>query len=97
MKTKVIFRRWKDSGGIIAIFPELPGNPDPYMCMMYEHVGQHGSGDPMHVIRQSRPATPDEYTDLENELIGRGYDLAVVRKYTRYHLENRKQELMKSL
>ena len=42
-KTKVIFRKLKD-GDIIALFPELPGDMNPYhTCESYMHVGQHGA------------------------------------------------------
>ena len=41
----VVFRRWKDGGNIIALFPELPADLYGNHCDAYEHVGQHGGAD----------------------------------------------------
>ena len=66
-KIPVMFRVWdkKHGGGIIAIFPTTGD--------MYEHVGQHGSGNVAGVIASSRPATPAEYGPLKRELEGAPY------------------------
>ena len=77
----VMFRKWRD-GDIIAILPTLTGTSSPYTCMMYEHVGQHGSGDPQGVIGKTKKATPKEYTPLLRELRRIGYRGLVV--YDRY-------------
>lgn len=79
MKTKqrVVFRKWKGSGDIIAFFLDQPEGPGH--CMAYEHVGQHGAGAYPHP--QTDPAEPWEYEELLRELIQRGYDnLRVVSK-----------------
>lgn len=67
--TRVIFRVWKTEGneGVIAIFPEIPGNA-PWECSMYEHMGGHGDGNLHGVIKQTRPATAEEYAPLVREL-----------------------------
>lgn len=93
--TKVIFRKWpkKEGGDIIAIFPEDIGNMSPYTCMMYEHVGQHGGGDPQLVIRNTAPAKPPEYANLKEELEGMGYSLQVIQKNQYTFLETRKKLL----
>jgi hypothetical protein len=70
-KTTVIFRVWdkRDGGGVIALFPHLPGTVfDSRSCMSYEHVGQHGPADLAGVISRTRPATPEEYEPLRREL-----------------------------
>ena len=68
--TTVIFRKWyrrRDGTGVIAIFPQ---NVDPGtgMCSMFEHVGQHGTGDYVGTLTRTRPAKPHEYADLLKEL-----------------------------
>jgi len=89
-KTKVIFRHWR--GNVIAIFPEDPGNNDPYTCSSYEHVGQHGACDPQGIIGDSKLATPEEYKDLKNELENQvGYNLQIIKKHTQSHLNTRKR------
>jgi hypothetical protein len=79
MKTKVIFRRWKQ-GEVIAIFPELPGTNDPGTCMSYQHTGQHGAADPSHVTSQTRPATGTDVDQLYRELSQIGYDLETIKR-----------------
>jgi hypothetical protein len=37
--TPVVFRKWKDSGTVIALFPELPSDIHGSYCVAYEHVG----------------------------------------------------------
>jgi hypothetical protein len=56
---KVIVRVWrKEPKTAILIFPEWPDRENE--VMMFEWIGQHGSGDPTAVIQQTRPATDDE-------------------------------------
>ena len=52
-----IFRRWKDSGDVIALFPAIPADIDGRYCLSYEHVGQHGAADFHGVVRRTLPAT----------------------------------------
>jgi hypothetical protein len=82
MKTKVIFRKWKDDGhgDIIALFPELPSDLHGVYCDSYEHVGQHGGADYYGVIKMTKLATPAEYASLKDELEGMGYELEVLKK-----------------
>ena len=93
-KTKVIFRYWKN--GIIAIFPELPGDNNIYTCMSYKHTGQHGAYHPDGIIQESRLATPEEYNDLKIELETQvEYNLQIIKKHLSSHLETRRKELSK--
>ena len=77
---KVIFRVFKHEGGVIALFPEIPGTNDPYTCQSYMHVGQHASADPNLLIRETRLAKPSEYRVLARELRQRGYRLKVIKR-----------------
>lgn len=73
--TMVIFRRWRDGGTLIAIFPQIHAGGG--LCQMYESVGQHGGGDYSGVMAQTVPALynePDVLT-LRAELEGIGYML----------------------
>ena len=81
-KTKVIFRVWKETGTLIALFPELPADNYGAFCVSYEHVGQHGGANYNGVIDQSRPAHVSEIDDLKAELEGIGYNLQVIHKCT---------------
>lgn len=83
--TPVVFRRWRRDvagDGVIAI---LGGIPCTYgHAMMFEHISQHGEGDPA-ICRDgnTRAATPAEYAALKAELEGRGYVLKVYRRWQR--------------
>ena len=71
--TPVIFRAEKRSSEneITAVFPTIEANPGYMVC--YAHIGQHGEcGQGWYYT--TRPAKPDEYSDLLAELIGLGYD-----------------------
>jgi hypothetical protein len=74
--TVVVFRKFKDVGSIIALFPfelaDTKGN-----CSSYMHVGQHGAADYAGCIRASVPATEAEYLPLKRELESIGYKLRV--------------------
>ena len=81
MKTKVIFRKFKN-GDVIALFPEDPAYKHYITC--YEHFGQHGSADYYVVRDQTKLASPDEYAELKDELETIGYDVIVYRRYTSF-------------
>ena len=76
---RVIFRKWKDTGDVIAFFPD---QKDREYIGSYEHIGQHGNATYPH--RGTVPATPDEYADLLAELKRIGYDdLRIVKRVSR--------------
>jgi len=79
---KVIFRRWKDTQTIIALFPEIPeGNRLQYV-QSFEHIGQHGAADYQIVLNQTIPAklSESDVQDLIRELESRGYTLRVGKR-----------------
>lgn len=79
MKTTVHFRKWF-GGEIIALFPELPHDPNGVYCISYEQVGQHGAS--ALDLPNTVPATPREYDKLAKELTAIGYDLRLVARIT---------------
>lgn len=75
--TKVRFRKFKDNGEVIAIFPDL--NYPKYTnikrnCMGYLHQGQHGECDYNYLMNITNSANIDEYFILLEELNSVGYD-----------------------
>lgn len=77
MQTIVIFRKFA-GGDILALFPyEKQANN---FCLSYMHTGQHGPAHYLSMIMNSRPAKPEEYNDLFQELQSIGYDLKVMQK-----------------
>ena len=79
-ETLTIFRKFKE-GDIIALFPEIyqmNGN-----IMSYMHVGQHSMADYGVILDKTKPAKPEEYSDLKTELESIGYDLKVRQKWIR--------------
>jgi hypothetical protein len=95
MTTKVIFRMLKNpynkNDEVIAIFPELPGDMNPYItCQSYQHVGQHGAACVNLTGRYTAPAKEEQYKDLLAELVSIGYDdLKISHKATRKDLQKR--------
>ena len=89
---RVVFRRWRDGGGVIALFPELPADSHGTYCDSYEPVGQHGGADYHGVVRQTAPATPEESTALAAELQQIGYRLVPVRRASPRLHERRLEE-----
>ena len=81
--TLVVFRRWKENGDIIALFPELPSDIDGFYCDAYEHVGQHGGADYYGVTQATRPVTRSEARSLATELRRIGYRLKAVQRASR--------------
>jgi hypothetical protein len=79
--TKVIFRTWRTTGEVIALFPEIPHDRHGHHCESYMHVGQHSGASP-DLSDYTRPSTPDEIAPLRRELERIGYVLDVRRKVT---------------
>lgn len=79
----VIFRVWRDSGDVIALFPREPFDQAGRYCTSYMHVGQHGAASYHGVIQRTRPARPEEYQPLQRELESAPYHywLIVCRRY----------------
>ena len=75
-ETVVIFRRDR-TGDCFALFPEMPGDDQGFLCTAYERVGQQCAADYDLCVCRSDPAAPAEYCDLFEELERRGYNLSV--------------------
>lgn len=89
MKTKVIFRKVKQEGEIIAVFPADAGDSNPYRtCSFYEHDGQHGAMS-IDFMSATIPAKPNEYESLKAELESIGYDLRIVKRFNHKDLQER--------
>lgn len=80
-KDKVVFRVFKDDGGVIALFPEEKESRG--MVNSYMQLGQHGGADYSGVMSKTRKATPNEYADIKKELTSIGYNLDIKEKYIR--------------
>lgn len=78
-QTIVIFRKYKE-GDVIALFPYLPERKH-FLCPCYQMIGGHASADYFGVTQKTKPATPEEYSDLFEELTHHfGYNLKVQKK-----------------
>lgn len=89
---RVVFRRWRDGGGVIAPLPELPADAQGHFCDSYMHIGQHGGADYHAVVRHTAPATPEEFAQLADELTRIGYRLAPIRRASSRLHERRLEE-----
>lgn len=68
--TPVYFCKFEDE--ITAVLVNEPANLGNFLC--YAHVGQHGECSIQWVYEDTEPATPEEYSDLLDELEYIGYD-----------------------
>jgi hypothetical protein len=87
----VVFRRWKDTGDIIALFPEIPADLLGHYCLSYEHICQHGAANFERVMRHSKDVSPVESAGLARELALLGYDLKPIRRVSHRHHKLRRQ------
>lgn len=87
-KTKVIFRKFKSTGEVIALFPELPGTNDYSTCESYMHIGQHSAAS-VSLSSITVRAREEEYASLQAELESLGYNLEVVNRFTTLHFDAR--------
>lgn len=87
----VVFRRWRDSGDVIALFPEIPADLYDDLCEAYEHIGQHGGANYWSVIQQTLPVKLHEAEDLADELEVIGYNLRPIKRASWHHHEKRRQ------
>jgi hypothetical protein len=78
--TLVVFRRWRDNGDIIALFPELPADYQGRYCDAYEHIGQHGGACYQGVVEATKPVSLEEAVDLIQELQRIGYRLKPIKR-----------------
>lgn len=95
-KTKVIFRVDKEDNQVIAVFPELAGTNSYWQnCACYTHVGQHSSCHVDYARLFTRPAKPSEFKALQEELEFLGYNLQIVKRFTKKDLESRKAQVQR--
>jgi len=87
----VVFRRWRDSGDIIALFPEIPADIFGEFCEAYEHIGQHSGADYWGVIRTTTAVAPEDAADLADELERIGYNLRPIQRASRQHHDKRRR------
>lgn len=80
--TKVLFRREKPAGEVLAVFPELPATLALAHCTGYARLGQHCEVHLDYVRLQTIPATRSQYRSLARELRRRGYRLAIRQRLT---------------
>ena len=100
-RDRVLFRRDRTGNkGVFAIFPDYAGTMDATTCTVFEHVGQHSSGDVHGMMRQSTPAwrsydtvysVAADVRALARELRGRGYRLRVIHRIPRNSERLRRQ------
>jgi len=81
-KTKVVFRIYPN-GEVIALFPQIAADIEGYFCSSYMHVGQHGGASTDTVVSNTRPARPEEYAVLNEELENAGYNLIIGKVCTK--------------
>jgi len=79
MSDRVVFRKFRKGGDIIALLPDNAANPG--MIDRYQHIGQHGEAS-RNLSSVTVPATPAEYADLLAELKSIGYEPVIRKRLT---------------
>ena len=83
MKTKVIFRKFKN-GDVIALFPQMAGTNKTWTCSSYMQIGQHGAAD-VNLTQSTKLAKPNEYKTLLSELKRIGYkNIVIGKRFSKY-------------
>lgn len=88
--TLVVFRRWRDTGSIIALLPADPSDINGWYCLSYERIGQHSGADYQGVVHATRPATDEEAASLAEELTRIGYNLQPIKRASQAVHERRR-------
>lgn len=96
MADVVIFRRWNDTGDIVAIFPEQPADDQGRYCLAYDKLGQHIAAEYEQVMQHTTPISAQEYERFAHELTLLGYDLQPINEATEQHHERRQTAARKS-
>lgn len=79
--TKVIFRKDKADGTVIAFLPDYKANYGNVVC--YQHQGQHGEASYEYYLDTVK-ASEVEYRDLLIEMQTLGYDDLAVKQRMSY-------------
>lgn len=77
--TIVVFRRWREGGEVVALFPYLPEVGG--RCQSFMHVGQHAAADYALTIEATEPASAGESADV------RALAAELIRAPYFYHLK----------
>lgn len=96
MPDAVIFRRWNDTGDIVAIFPELPADDQGRFCLAHDELGQQIAADYEQVMQDTTPGSPEECGRFAHELTLLGYDLRPISQASDQHHERRRAAARKS-
>lgn len=88
-ETAVIFRVWpqREGGDVIALMPYEPATSDGRYITSYQHIGQHGAADYFGVMRDTRPATPEQFAPLKRELEQIGYRVNWITRANRRRMQ----------
>ena len=75
----VVFRKWKDSGEVIALFPGVQADHEG-QCLAYTLRAHHVGVRYHDCLTRTVPATPADYAGLHAALRDRGHALIVRRR-----------------
>jgi len=65
-ETPVVFRVWKKTGIVVALFPTDPGTTAGFDCACFDV--SHGIASIKSIMKHTRAATPDEYAEVKRTL-----------------------------
>ena len=88
--TLVLFRKWRGTKDVFALFPELPSDYQGFFCDSFERIGQHSGADYHLCINASDPASAEDAAELRQELERIGYRLKPIQRASYKHHEARR-------
>lgn len=81
MADRVVLRKDKEDGSIVAFLPDATANLGRVMC--YAHIGQHSEASLDYYRLNTTPLTPEDYSAgdaMVRELTSIGYEVRLVRR-----------------
>lgn len=96
MPDAVIFRRWNETGDLLALFPEQPADAEGRYCLAYDELGQHIAADYEQIMRDTTPVSPTQCGRFAHELTLLGYNLQPISQASDQHHDRRREAARKS-
>ena len=91
MVEKAIFRQSPDSKEAIALFPEVPGDPQGKTCLGYTPISRWGPVDYGSIMANTEPAKAMATGLLRRALVKEEYEVEEIKRYPGKHDEKRSE------
>jgi hypothetical protein len=97
MSYDVIFRINKKNNEVIALLPEIPMDIRGELCKGYSSLHKFVSVYCSSAMKNTRLAKPEEYHDVEKDLLAEGYCLNLVQRYSKKYDQIRRDRVKSAI